>query len=231
MNAEAFLAGSTVVGLVLLVAVLAIARANRVFLRDIRRDPEAAWRILFKVASGVTLAMLCWIGPFDQWRQLIDEPLRRAGQFPAERVIIDPVSDPIRTTSLALLAASLITVAPLIARHVGGYGVQFVGFIGSAAMCVPLYTIRVRFDLGLSFGFGGDPTSPADIAGYAIYLLITWSLLISIILLAYTALACATALPVTMLLDITRQREPKTTTEADPFFSSFSDRFHPPPGS
>lgn len=228
MNAEAFFSGSTVVGLVLIIAVLALARANRVFLRDIARDPEAAWRALFKLASIVTLVMLTWIALFDQWRQLLDEPLRRAGQFPTERRVFDPVSDSVRTTSLILLAAALITTAPLIARHIGGYGVQLLGLVASAAMWLPLYTIRVRFDLGLAFGFGGDPTSLRDLASYATYLLMTWSLVIAIILLAYTALACAAALPITLLLDLTRQREPKSTTDADPFFSSFSSRFNPP---
>ena len=228
MNAEAFLSGSTVVGLVLILTVLAIARANRVFLRDIRRDPEPAWRVLFKLASMLTLVMLLWIALFDQWRQLIDEPLRRAGQFPAERVVLDPVPEPIRIASLLLIAAAALAVAPLVARHVGGYGVQLAGLIGSVAMWLPLYTIRVRFDLGLAFGFGGNLTSPEDVAGYALYLCVTWSLLIGIILLAYAALACATALPITLLLDLTKRREPKMTNEADPFFSSFSDRFNPP---
>jgi hypothetical protein len=228
VSAEAFLSGSTVVGLVLILAVLAIARANRVFLRDIGHDPEPVWRGLYRIAAAITLVMMSWIAIFDQWRQLLDEPLRRAGQFPSERIVFDPVAAPIRAISLVLLAASLLTTAPLIARHVGGYGVQLTGLISSVAMWLPLYTIRVRFDLGLAFGFGGDPSSPADVAGYLLYLLMTWSLLIAIILLAYAALAFTVALPVTLLLDITRRREPRITTEADPFFSSFSDRFRPP---
>lgn len=228
MNAEAFFSGSTVVGLVLIITVLALTRANRIFLRDVGRDPERAWRLLFRIAVVTNLAMLTWIAFFDQWRQLLDEPLRRAGQFPSERVVIDPVPGAVRAASLVLLGAAILTTAPLIARHIGGYGIQLTAVISSMAMWLPLYTIRVRFDLGLAFGFGGDPTSAADIAGYALYLLMTWSLLIAIILLAYAALVFAVALPVTLLLDLTRRREPRIGTEADPFFSSFGHRFGPP---
>lgn len=228
MNIDRVMSGSTMVGVVLTLTVLAIARANRSFLRDVARDPEAVWRGLARVAGSATMAMLVWITLFDQWRQLLDEPLRRAGQFPSERVVLDPTPDAIRNASLILLATSLLTTAPLIPRHVGGYIVQIVGCIGALAMALPLYTIRVRFDLGLAFGFGGNPSDPADIVGYAIYLLVTWALLVSVILLAYASLAFALALPFTLLLDLTRRREPRTSTEAEGFFSSISDRLTPP---
>jgi hypothetical protein len=224
VNIEQVLSGSTIVGFVLILTVLALARANRSFLRDVASDPDRTWRGLTRLAAVLTMVMLVWIALFDQWRQLIDEPLRRAGQFPSERIILDPVSPSIRTISFVLLVASLLTVAPLIARHVGGYATQAAGCICAFAMCIPLYALRVRFDLGLALGFAGDPQSPGDVVGYVVYILITWALLIAVILLAYSALALATAIPVTLLLDLIGRREPTPTSEADDFFSSFRER-------
>ena len=224
MAIDRLLAGNEAVGVVLAVVILAIVRANRPFLRDVFRDAEAPWRGLARLAALALCLTLVWISLFDQWRQLLDEPMRRLGQFPSERIILDPTPAPLRTVSLVLLSTLVVVLAPLVARHVGGYAIQVAGAIGSLAMCLPLYTLRVRFDFGLALGFDADPSNPLDLAGYALYLTVTWAFLTGVLFLLMAGVTFLVALPVTLLLDLTGRRQPRITHEADSFFGSFADR-------
>ncbi len=224
MAIDRVLAGNEAVGVVLTVLILATARVNLPFLRDVFRDAEAAWRGLARLATLLLGLTLAWVSLFDHWRQLLDEPMRRLGQFPAERVILDPTTAWVRSVSLVLLTSLVLLLAPLVARHVGGYPVQVAGTIGCLLMCLPLYTLRVRFDLGLALGFDADPANPIDLAGYAFYLLVTWALLSGTLLLLLAGITFLVALPVTLLLDLTGRRHPRITHEADSFFGSLADR-------
>jgi len=224
MAIDRVLAGNEAVGVVLALVVLALARANRPFLRDVFADGEAAWRGLARLAALTLGITVVWVSALDKWRQLLDEPMRRLGQFPAERVVLDPTPAPVRTVSLALLVTLALLVAPLVARHVGGYGIQIAGAIAGTLLAMPLYTLRVRFDFGLALGFDADPGNPLDLAGYGLYLVVTWAFLAGTMLLLFTGLTFLVALPMTLLLDLTGRRAPRVTHEADPFFAALTDR-------
>jgi len=221
---DRILAGNEVVGVVLAIIIVLIARANLPFLRDVFSDGEAPWRGLARCATLALGLTLAWVSVFDHWRQLLDEPMRQLGQFPSEKIVLDPTPAPLRTVSLVLLAFVVLGFAPLVARHVGGYPIQVVGAIGCLLLCLPLYTLRVRFDFGLALGFDADPRNPIDLAGYALYLLITWGFLTGVLLLLVTGITFLVALPVTLLLDLTGRRHPRITHEADSFFGSLADR-------
>lgn len=216
-------AGDAVLGAALAVAILLLARANRGFLRDVARDEGRGWRQLPRLAATAGASAVAWITAADDWRQLLDEPLRRAQRFPSDRILLNPTPDAVRTVSLVLLALSLLALAPLVARHVGGYAVQLAALLGAVTLLAPLYALRHRFDLVLATG--GDATpSASDLAAYLPYALIAWTLGVAVILLAYTALLMLVAVPTTLILDLTRQRIPATGHDADPFFGSLADR-------
>ena len=222
MDFRGMLVSDAAVGLALTVALLLAARANRPFLRDIARDPEAGWRLLARVAAGLTAAAVFWTTAFDKWRQLVDEPARRSHRFPSERVILDPTPEGIRLVTLVLLGAAVLALAPLVARHVGGYALQVVLLLAALALWVPIYAVRQRFDVGLALD--KDGSGLADIVGFAAYLAVTWSLNVAVILLMAAALVAAVALPVTLLLDLTGRRCPRATDEATAFFTALHAR-------
>jgi len=221
-----WLAGSAALGVALLVVVVLMGRPNRSFLRDVANDPERLWRGIARVAACLSLTCWGWITVFDDWRRLIDAPYRLAQRYPSERAEFAPTPETLRAVSLVLLVASLVPVAALVARHVGGYGVQLALLIGAAVFWPPLYLLRRRldFDLDLATTFGGELTSPGAAIAYAVFLLGTWLLAIATILLSYLALLMVVAPPVTLLLDLLHRRRPRPTAEATPFFTALGDR-------
>jgi hypothetical protein len=84
--------------------------------------------------------------------------------------------------------------------------------------------MRRRSDVNLALGFGGDPSSPRDLIGYALFLLFDWLAVSMLILATYLILTMVVALPLTLLLDLTRLRRPRTTGEAGAFYSALAGR-------
>ena len=224
MHVDVWLAGNVPLGLFMIVLVVAMVRANRIFVRDVVNDPDAGWRIVPKLAAVSVLAFLVWGTFVDNWRQIIDLPYRLSQRFPSKRVEFDPTPDALRAVTFILIAASLIPVAALFARHIGGYFVQVVMLIGAVIMWAPLFAIRHRLDINLALGFGGDHTSPADIFGYAFYLLLDWAAVGLIVLASYLIAVSVVAIPTTLVLDLTRHRRPSTTDEAADFFADLGRR-------
>ncbi len=222
MDVQTFLAGNHALGLALVAVLAAIAARNRPFVRELARDPAALWRALARVALVLTAAFIVWTTLFDNWRQVIGEPYRLSREWASQRVEIDPTPESLRTVTYILLALSLVSVACLFARHIGAYGVQLLVLLGCLIFWGPLFVVRQRFDLALALT--DEIASPGAIPGYVLYLLMTWAVDIAVIALSYGALLMLVALPVTLLLDLTRLRSPRTTNEATAFFTALGDR-------
>jgi hypothetical protein len=224
IDIEGWLSGNLGLGVALVAVIGVIAWANRYFVRDVAADPDREWRVMARLGALVTTVFILWTTLFDNWRQLIGFPYRSVQRFPSKRVEIDPTPESIRTVTWVLLALALVTVACLFARHIGGYGLQGVLLIGAIVFWGPLFALRQRLDLNLALGFDGDPTSIRDVGGYALHLLVTWAFDISVIVASFGVLLGVVALPITLLLDLLRRRQPRTSGEAATFFSSIGER-------
>jgi hypothetical protein len=224
MSLDEILASNEMLGAVLALCLLTIGLKNRGFIREIAHDPDRLWRIIARVALVSTGIFIAWTSIFDNWRQLIGLPYRLSQRFPSQRVEYNPPSDDVRTVTFILLGISLFFVACLVARHVGGIIIQLILFLAAISFWMPLFIIRQRFDLNLSLGFEGSPTSFIDVGSYLLWLVMAWTLDIIVIVLSYVAFLALVSIPVTILLQIFRLREPKVTKEADPFFASFQER-------
>lgn len=224
MHIDVWLAGNVPLGIFMMLVCAALIRANRILVRDVLNDPDAGWRIVPRVAASLFVAFLAWGTFVDNWRQLVDLPYRLSQRFPSKRFEFDPTPDGLRAVTFALAIISLVPVAALFARHIGGYIVQSVVLIGALIFWAPLFAIRHRLDVNLALGFGGDLTSPADIFGYAFYLLLDWLAVGLIVAASYLIAAMLVALPTTLILDLTRHRQPSTTDEATDFFADMGRR-------
>ncbi|MGH2531432.1 MAG: hypothetical protein ACRDJW_03900 [Thermomicrobiales bacterium] len=224
MELDRLLASNAALGVVLVGVLLFLGLANRIFLRDVARDPERLWRLIPRLALATTAVFIAWTSAVDNWRQLVGIPYRMTQRFASKRIEYNPPSDQVRTITFILLAISLIFVACLVARHVGGYGTQTVLFLAGFVFWLPLFIFRQRFNINLGLGFDGQITSPLDVVGYMLWVLGAWMIEIAIILSTYFVLLALVALPVTLLLDLTRLRHPKTTREAAAFFAAIHDR-------
>jgi hypothetical protein len=224
MSLERVVAGSEILGAILLLVLFAIGVRNRSYLREIGSDPDRAWRVLARFAVFQLALFIAWTSLFDNWRQLTAIPFRAMKQYPSERIQIDPPSHGVRAVTFALLAVSLVLLAALFARHVGGYFLQLTLIAGALAAWFPFFVIRTRFSLNLALGFTGSWRSPVDVTGYAAFLAITYLFDIGLIAISFVVLLGVVALPVTLVLDLTRTRRPRVSGEAKPFFASISDR-------
>jgi hypothetical protein len=224
MDVEPILNSNLALGCVLLLIAVLIGRANRPFLRDVAHDPDAIWRVLARAALAAVTALLVWGSVFDNWRQLVGAPFRMAQRFPSQRVEYDPPSHAVRSVTVVLLGIALLFVACLVARHVAGYLLQFVFAVGALILWVPLFAIRQRLDVNLAFGFDGSWTSPLDVLGYLLFVVLAWLFEIALMVLLFGIALAIVAIPVTLCLDLLRLRRPRTTTEAAAFFGSFSQR-------
>ncbi|HEV2066753.1 MAG TPA: hypothetical protein VGR08_07950 [Thermomicrobiales bacterium] len=205
-------------GVTLMLFVALVARANRPFLRDVISDTDRSWRALARAAATCMGASLVWVGMMDNWFQLLLEPYRLSRRWESQRVVFDPVASEVRTVSLVVLALVLLTGAALFARHIGGYLLQGALLIVGIAMWGPLFILQQRADVMVIDGVSTSEHWGAYAGVAAFWLLrtvlciafVSWSVLIGLMLVAPM---------VTLLLDLMRWRYPRTTHEADPFFS------------
>jgi hypothetical protein len=224
MSLDEILASNEMLGVALTCLLLTIGLKNRGFVREIADDPDRLWRIIARAALVSTGVLIAWTSIFDNWRQLIGLTYRLSQRFPSQRVEYNPPSDDVRTVTFILLGISLLFVACLVARHVGGIIIQLILLLAAFSFWMPLFIIRQRFDLNLSLGFEGEVTSILDVGGYLLWLVMAWALDIMVIVLSYVALLAIVSVPVTILLQVFRLREPRVTKEADTFFASFHER-------
>lgn len=224
MHIDVWLAGNVPLGIFMTLAIVALIRANRIFVRDVLEDPDAGWRIVPRVAAALVAALLAWGTFVDNWRQLVDLPYRLSQRFPSKRVEFDPTPEILRAVTFTLAIAALVPVAALFARHVGGYFVQATTLLGALIFWAPLFAIRHRLDVNLALGFGGDILSPVDIFGYAFYLVLDWLAVGLIVVASFLIAVMVVAIPTTLILDLTRHRRPSTTDEATAFFADLGRR-------
>ncbi len=227
MHVDSVLASNEALGLVLGLLLLFIGLKNRGFVREIFNDPDRLWRIIPRAAAIATAVFIVWTSLFDNWRQLIGLPYRLSQKWPSQRVEYNPPSDDVRTITFILLGISLFLVACVVARHVGGVIIQILLFMATVTFWAPIFAIRQRFDVNLSLGFDGKLTSPIDVVGYLLWVFMAWSLDIVVIMLSYILLLSLVAIPVTILLDITRfanRRSPKKQIRSSPVFKNARPR-------
>jgi hypothetical protein len=224
VSAQSVVASNLTLGLLLAALLVATARRNRPFLRELIADPDPGWRRMPVIAAGGLAVAVVWISLFDNWRQLTGIPFRATRRFDYQRIVLDPPSTGVRAVTFALVGLAVVLVGALVARHVGGYVLQLVLAAGAAAAWLPFFVIRQRFALDLAMGFTGSWTSPTDVAGYVAFILIGWGFEIGLIVVSFAALLGIAALPVTLVLDLLRIRRPRITKEADPFFNAIGGR-------
>ncbi len=119
-----FLASNLALGLVLIGALLAVVLQQRRNVADLLRGREPGWRLTARLGFGSTAALALWGTLADNWRKILGEALDQGEQFVSQRLVRDPVAPEVRAVTLALLILSLLTMAPLLARYVGGYLLQ-----------------------------------------------------------------------------------------------------------
>jgi hypothetical protein len=224
MEIDRVLASAEALGVALAAVLVGAGYANRAFLRDVAGDEEAFWRAVARLAAVVAAAFVGWTSGMDNWRQLTGVPYRAVQRFPSRRVEFDPPSDGVRMVTVVLLAATVVLVACLVARHVGGYVLQLVQLVGAGVLWAPLFAIRQRLNVNLAFGFEGSWTAPLDVLGYLLYVALAWAFEITLILVSFAVLLAAASLPVTLVLDLIRRRQPRVTAEATAFFGALGER-------
>lgn len=224
MAIETFLAGNAALGIASVAFLLIIGKVNWPFLRDVWNDPDRLWRVIARLALAANAALIFWMSWQDNWRQLTGAPYRHLQLFPSKRVEYNPPSHDVRQITYILLAISLVLTACLVARHVGGYAMQMVIFLLGLVAWIPFFILRQRLDINLALGFDGSWTNPVDSGGYLLFVLLAWVVDFAVALFSYLVLLAIVALPVTLLLDITRLRRPKVRGEANSYFRSLAQR-------
>ncbi|HEU0164726.1 MAG TPA: hypothetical protein VFQ54_06735, partial [Thermomicrobiales bacterium] len=128
-------------GVVMLVAIAAIGWRNRSSFRGMLADDDAFWRLTARLFVGSFVATAVWIAIFDDWIQLFSEPYRRTRDLSVDRVVADPIPTELRAITLILLAITIIATAAIVARHIGGYGLQ----IGALLLSITFWLILFIF--------------------------------------------------------------------------------------
>lgn len=220
---ESIMLSRPAVGVLLLGLALALIAANRSTFADVWHDPSSFWRLLARLGAGLTAVTLVWTTVLDDWLQLVAEPFRLSMKWEYQRVVYDPVDPTIRWLTVALIAASLVTLALLFARHVGGYGLQVGIFVLAAIAWVPLYVMSQRMNSMVVQG-AESSDSLLETLGLFAFWLVRAGLGIAAILVTLLFAMMPIALAATALLDLTGLRHPRETHEADSFFSELGNR-------
>jgi hypothetical protein len=224
MDVSRVLSSNQLLGLVLTLALALFWHRNRPLIREFTSDTDRGWPTVSKIAGAMLAVTIAWISLFDNWRELTAIPFRATRQWDYQRVAYAPTSDGVRTVTTIIGVITLIALACLVARHVGGYVLQVVIALGAFGSWIPFFVIRQRFTMDLALGFSGDSRSVADVGGYVAFVLISWGFDLGLIVVSAVAAVAVVALPVTFALDLLRLRRRKVTAEAQPFFNAIGHR-------
>ncbi len=210
-------------GVVLILACAALLFANRSFIREVRFDQSRFWRVIARLAAITGAATLLWTTLFDDWLQIIAEPYRLSMKWNYQRVVLDPVDPAIRAVSVALIGLTLLWLACLFARHVGGYMLQFGTLIIGALLWIPLYVMNQRMNAMVVQGAESADTLPETLGLSAFWVV---RMVLGVLTIGATLLPVMMiiALVATVLLDLFKMRIPPATTEADGFFGELGRR-------
>jgi hypothetical protein len=224
MKIESILASNEALGAALALLLAAIIWKNKPFFRDVWTDQDRFWRVIARCGLVSVAALIAWVALADNFRQIAGAPYRFIQLFPSKRVEYGAPSDAVRNVTVALVAVALVFTACLVSRHVGGIGTQFVlGLIGLVGW-LPFFIVRQRLDLNLAMGFDGSWSSPVDAAGYILFVLCAWVVDSLVLIMMFSVLLAVVSMPVTLLLEITRLRQPRIRGEAKPYFSALAHR-------
>ncbi|MGI8477785.1 MAG: hypothetical protein ACR2OO_15640 [Thermomicrobiales bacterium] len=224
MSIEGFLNGNPVLGVLLLAVLATLALRNPAIIREITGGQTVFWRLLTRLALLSTVAFVVWTSAFDNWRQFVGIPYRASRSFPSERIEYDVPGHSVRVVTVVLLSLSLIFVAALFARYVGGYVLQPIVFVLGAGFWLPLFVIRQRLGIDLAMGVGSDATTFTDVLGYGAFLAVAWCFDFALIATSFLSLVGLTAIPVTLLLDLFKLRRIRPVGDASTFYASMGDR-------
>ncbi len=205
-------------GVALALVVALVARANRSSLREVASDSDRLWRILARMGAALTALSLLWVSLFDNWFQLIAEPFRLTRRWESQRTVFDPVATEVRLVTGVLLGLLVIVGAALFARHVGGYLAQVAFLIVGTATWLPLFIVQQRAEVMVIDGVSASEHWAA-FAGVGAFWILSTVLGIAIVCSSLMTCLMLVAPLVTLLLDLTGLRHPRTTREADPFFT------------
>ena len=213
-----FATGNIGLGVAMLLALGLATWANRASMRDVLADDDPCWRVIARFALCASLALLIWGTLFDNWLQLIAEPYRLSREWASQRVVFDPVPGPLRWVTVSLLALSLLSMACLVARHIGGYGIQLALLTVATVLWSPLFVLRQRADVIVGFGQENATGDAAATVGFSLFVTLKWTLGLASLLTSYLFALMLIAPVVTLVLDLLRLRVPRVTAEAQPFF-------------
>lgn len=210
-------------GVVLILACAALILANRPFIREVRFDQSRFWRVIARLAAITGAGALLWTTLFDDWLQIIAEPYRLSMKWNYQRVVLDPVDPALRAVSVALIGLTLVWLACLFARHIGGYMLQFGTLIIGALLWIPLYVMNQRMNAMVVEGAGTAGSLPETLGLSAFWVV---RMVLGVLTIGATLLPAmmVIALAATLLLDLVKLRTPPATTEADGFFSELGRR-------
>ena len=212
--------GNIGLGVATMVAVGLVAWANRASVRDVLADEDPRWRVIARFALVISVVFLAWGTLFDNWLQLIAEPYRLSRRWESQRVVFDPVPEVVRWVTVILLALSLISMACLVARHIGGYAIQIGLLTVATVLWSPLFVLRQRADVIVGFGQETATGDTAATVGFSLFVALKWSLGLASLLTSYLFALMLIAPIVTFVLDLFRLRVPRVTAEAQPFFTA-----------
>ncbi len=217
----AFLGSNLAVGLLLLALLLALVWRQRHNLDVLFTSPQRSWRALAWLGFGSTAALALWGTFADNWRKMIGEALDINERYLSQRLVLEPVARDVRAVTLVLLALSLLTMAPLFARYVGGYGYQLALMILGGTLFFPGFFLRQRLDTVLVSTLLFDLPPPLSLGMLAtiIFVVLDYAANVALLVITYLGLLGLVALPVTLVLDLLRQREPPPDREPEAYYA------------
>jgi hypothetical protein len=217
---ETLMVDRHIFGIAMILTLIVCVRLAHLFIRDITHDPRSGWNQVaraFLIAGG---ALVAWVAVFDDWIQLFTEPYRRSRAWASERIVADPIAPELRAVTVILLAITVILAAALVARHIGGYGLQLTTLTIATMLWIPLFVIRQRLDILVHDGVSDRITVPSEFAGLSMFWLLRTILSIGVTFMSVAIIVLLVAPAVTLVLDLFKQRTPQVTTEAEGFFSA-----------
>ena len=217
----AFLGSNLAIGLVLLALLLALVWRQRHNLDVPLTSPQRAWRALAWLGFGSTAALALWGTFADNWRKLVGEALDINERYLSQRLVLEPVARDVRAVTLVLLALSLLAMAPLFARYVGGYGYQLALLLLGTVLFIPTFALRQRLDTILVSTLLYDLPPPLSLGMLAtiIFVVLDYAANVALLVISYLGLLGLVALPVTLVLDLLRQREPPPDRQTEAYYA------------
>lgn len=231
-----FIGGNLALGLALVVAIgVGVVRNRRAVAEPLRAN-QRGWRVLARVAYGSLAALVLWGTLADSWRKLLGEALDTSERYASQRIVQNPVPESIRGVTMILLAAALVTCAPLVGRYVGGYGLQIALLVSGTTGFLILFTLRQRLDTMLVTVDRLPPAFSAEMLATLVFILLDYAINVALLVLTFLALLGLVALPATFVLDRRHARELPVDGSADNYYAAFREnnaarRHEPPTGS